>query len=61
MNRIDKAFENIKKEKRCGLIPYFTAGYPSLKASQKLIEKTVKEGIADIIEIGLPFRCTATL
>lgn len=55
MNSIDTVFSNLKIKKKCGLIPYFTAGYPSLKDTARLIKGVAEKGIADIVEIGLPF------
>jgi len=54
MNRIDKLFKRLKKERKKALIIYLTAGYPSLKATEKLIIELEKSG-ADLIEIGIPF------
>lgn len=47
-------FESLKREGRKALIPYFTGGYPSLKASERLIRLADDSG-ASLIEIGLPF------
>lgn len=54
MDSIAKAFEQAKKEKRAALIPYLTAGFPSLSVSKRLLKALGKAG-ADIIEIGIPF------
>lgn len=54
MNRIKNQFRRISDDERTGFIPYVMAGYPSLDASQGLIE-TLAENGADIIEIGLPY------
>ncbi len=50
MNRINKALEQNKKL----LSIYFTAGYPSLHDTNKIIQDLEKSGV-DMIEIGLPF------
>lgn len=50
MNRINTALEQNKKL----LSIYFTAGYPSLHDTKKIIEDLEKSGV-DLIEIGLPF------
>ena len=54
MNRITEKFKQLKRESRTGLIPYIMAGYPSLRASQKIIESLAEIG-ADLIEIGIPY------
>ncbi|WP_271765181.1 tryptophan synthase subunit alpha [Aquimarina algiphila] len=50
MNRINTALEQDKKI----LSIYFTAGYPSLHDTTKVIQDLEKNGV-DMIEIGLPF------
>ncbi|AXT56240.1 tryptophan synthase subunit alpha [Aquimarina sp. AD1] len=50
MNRINTALEQNKKL----LSIYFTAGYPSLSDTKKVIQDLEKSGV-DMIEIGLPF------
>jgi tryptophan synthase alpha chain len=50
MNRITKKFEGDNKL----LSIYFTAGYPKLDDTCKIIEKLEASGV-DIVEIGLPF------
>ena len=50
MNRIQKKLQEDKKL----LSIYFTAGYPELKDTKKIIESLEKSGV-DFIEIGLPF------
>jgi tryptophan synthase alpha chain len=51
MNRIDKLF----KEKNEDILSvYFTAGYPFLDSTIKIIEALAESG-ADIVEIGMPF------
>jgi tryptophan synthase alpha chain len=51
MNRIDKLFQNRTGEI---LSVYFTAGFPSLNSTAKIIE-TLQYAGADMIEIGIPF------
>jgi tryptophan synthase alpha chain len=51
MNRLNKTFE--KKNKKL-LNIYFTAGYPNLNDTAKIIEMLDEAG-ADMIEIGIPF------
>jgi tryptophan synthase alpha chain len=50
-NRITKLFE--RKNKNI-LSVYFTAGYPNLNDTQKIIVELEKNGV-DLIEIGMPF------
>ena len=50
MNRINKKLQEDKKL----LSIYFTAGYPSLTDTVKIIESLEKSGV-DMLEIGLPF------
>lgn len=50
MNRINKKLQENKKL----LSIYFTAGYPSLNDTAKIIQDLEKSGV-DMIEIGLPF------
>lgn len=52
--RIGKAFEQAKREGRCALIAYLTAGdpHPSRTAALAL---ALERGGADILELGIPF------
>ena len=50
MNRINK---KLKEDKKI-LSIYFTAGYPDLNDTIRIIEELEKNGV-DLIEIGLPF------
>lgn len=54
MNRIQKTFDALKKQNKKALIPYITAGDPSLNITVPLMHALVKAG-ADIIELGIPF------
>src|SRR5699024_4437952 len=51
-NRIKAAFS--KAGNRSALIPYVTAGDPSVTSTPKLMHELVSAG-ADIIELGVPF------
>ncbi len=51
MNRIDKLFQSGKKDI---LSVYFTAGYPNLDDTVKIIKSLSDHGV-DMIEIGVPF------
>jgi tryptophan synthase alpha chain len=54
MNRIDATLEKLKSQQRKALIPFITAGDPSLKMTVPLMHGLVQAG-ADIIELGVPF------
>lgn len=49
-----RMFEATQARREIALIPYVTAGYPSLRASLDFIARAADAG-ADAIEIGLPF------
>lgn len=51
MNRLTKLFQ--QKDKNL-LSVYFTAGYPNLDSTGKVIRSLEANGI-DMIEIGIPF------
>ncbi len=54
MSRIDDVFKRLKKEKGVALMPFLTAGDPTLEMTGKFIIEMEKNG-ADIIELGIPF------
>lgn len=54
MNRIERTFQNLRKERRAALIPFIVAGDPDLAVTEALIPKMAAYG-ADIIELGVPF------
>lgn len=54
MNRIEKKFRELKRNKKKAFIAFITAGYPSLGVSEKLICEFSRQGV-DIIELGVPF------
>lgn len=54
INRIRKKFFELAEKKETALIPFITAGDPSLAQTEKLILELEKNG-ADIIELGIPF------
>ena len=47
-------FDNNVFNKGKAFIPFLTAGYPTLDATEKLILKMEEAG-ADLIEVGIPF------
>ena len=54
MNRIDATFDRRRAAGQTVLIPYVTAGDPSLAATADIVDALVDAG-ADIIELGVPF------
>ena len=54
MNRIDTTFAAQRAAGRTVLIPYVTAGDPSLAATAGIMDALVDAG-ADVIELGVPF------
>ncbi len=54
MNRIDATFAQLKSGGRTALIPFVTAGDPSLEATRAIMDALVVAG-ADVIELGVPF------
>lgn len=54
MDRIAAAFAGLKATRRKALVPFFTAGDPSLEATVPLMHALVEAG-ADVIELGVPF------
>ncbi len=54
MGRIEATFARLRAEGGGALVPYFTAGDPSLEVTRALVEEAAARG-ADLIELGLPF------
>jgi tryptophan synthase alpha chain len=54
MNRIDARFHALKAAGRKALVPFVTAGDPSLEATVPVMHALVGAG-ADVIELGVPF------
>ena len=54
LNRIDTTFAQLKAAGRTALIPYVTAGDPSLATMPALLDALTAAG-ADVIELGVPF------
>lgn len=54
MNRIDRRFAQLRADQRKALIPFVTAGDPSLDATVPVMHALVHAG-ADIIELGVAF------
>ncbi len=54
MNRIDSKFADLSASGRKALIPFVTAGDPSLEATVPVMHALVEAG-ADVVELGVPF------
>ena len=54
MNRIDKSFKILRKQKKKAFIAYITAGDPGLSMTKNIVLALENAG-ADIIELGIPF------
>ncbi len=54
MSRLAATFTILRQRGERALIPYFTAGDPSLGVTRRLVVEAAKRG-ADIIELGVPF------
>lgn len=54
MSRIAETFEKLKTDGKKGLVTFITAGDPDAAKSMSVL-KTLPQGGADIIEIGMPF------
>lgn len=53
-SRISETFARLGAEGKTALMPYHTAGYPTLDLSRQIIRSLVEAG-ADLVEIGVPF------
>jgi tryptophan synthase alpha chain len=54
MSRLTTTFTALREQKRCGLIPYITAGDPDLDRTRAILLALDRAG-ADAIEVGVPF------
>lgn len=50
---MDRTWAALRSSGRCGLVPFFTAGFPSIGASRDALR--VAAEYSDIIEVGVPF------
>ncbi len=53
-NRIETAFEQLRKDNKKALIPFLVAGDPDLESTRTLAMTLLDNG-ADLLEIGVPF------
>ena len=54
MTRLEETFASLRRRGERALMPYFTAGDPSLDATRRLVVEASKRG-ADVVELGIPF------
>lgn len=54
MNRIDKKFKELRRNKKKAFILYITAGDPDIKTTERLVIESDRCGV-DILELGVPF------
>jgi tryptophan synthase alpha chain len=54
MNRIEKKFNELKRNNRKAFIAFITAGYPDLRTTARLAMEFQRSGV-DILELGVPF------
>jgi tryptophan synthase alpha chain len=54
MSRIQTTFDKLKQQQRKALIPFITAGDPSLQLTVPMLHAMVNAG-ANILELGVPF------
>ncbi len=53
-NAIARAFAAAASENRAALMPYLTAGYPTVERFSQLLDAIAEAG-ADLVEVGIPF------
>lgn len=54
MTRIDRKFEQLRREGRKGFVAYITAGDPSMKDTEDIVLCFEQAGV-DVVELGIPF------
>jgi len=54
VSRLGATFETLRARGERALVPFFTAGDPSLEATARLVIEAERRG-ADVIELGVPF------
>lgn len=53
-SRITRAFQARARQGQAALVPYLTAGFPTLETTDAALDALVEAG-ADVIELGIPF------
>jgi tryptophan synthase alpha chain len=53
-NRIDDIFADLRAHHRAALMPFVTAGFPSLEVTERVLPMLERAG-ASIVELGIPF------
>jgi tryptophan synthase alpha chain len=53
-SRLDATFAALRARRERALVPYFTAGDPSIATTRQLVVEAARRG-ADVIELGVPF------
>ena len=54
MSRLEATFARLRERGERALMPYFTAGDPSLAETRRLVSTAERAG-ADVVELGVPF------
>jgi tryptophan synthase alpha chain len=54
ISRLDGTFARLRASGERALLPYFTAGDPSLELTRRLVIEAARRG-ADVVELGMPF------
>jgi len=54
VNRVERLFGTLGREKRCGVIAYVTCGDPDRETTIRIVQE-LERGGADAIELGVPF------
>src|ERR1043165_586444 len=54
LSRIPSIFDDLRARKRGALMPFITAGYPSIAATEQVLPALEQAG-ASIVELGIPF------
>jgi tryptophan synthase alpha chain len=52
-SQLDQAWAALKSSGRSALIPYLTAGFPTVQSSESALKSAAE--VSDIIEVGVPF------
>lgn len=52
--RLQRTFEEMKREEKKALIAYITAGYPDLQSLSDIVQ-ALENGGADMVQVGIPF------